>query len=139
MIDVIIRGSFGEFGSAILDFYIQYAFWINGIILVYALILVIAKRGYSVIKDTVLQKVIQQHGETVLSKNENNFRRAMDRMGFDWDSLSKQTKSPIFSAGKSLLFKIKSPENLKSHFTPEKIYSLIKEVKEKSPGEGNPL
>ena len=133
MIDAIIRGSFGAFGSALLDFYIQYSLWINGIILVYTLILVIAKRGYSVIKDAILQKVIQQHGETVLLKNENNFRRVMARTDLDWESISQQTKIPIFSTSKSFLFRIKSSTSIKETFTPEKIYSLIMDLKENSP------
>jgi hypothetical protein len=129
MIDAIIRGSLGEFWSSILDFYIQYSFWINGIILFYALILVLAKRGYSKIKEVIIQEIIKQFGEAILSKNENNFRKSMIRSDLDWKWVADQTRIPIISTSKSLIFRIKSAKFLKEHFTPERLYNLLKSEK----------
>lgn len=129
MIDAIIRGSLGEFWSSILDFYIQYSFWINGIILFYALILVLAKRGYSKIKEVIIQEIIKQFGEAILSKNENNFRKSMIRSDLDWKWVADQTRIPIISTSKSLIFRIKSAKFLKEHFTTERLYNLLKSEK----------
>lgn len=129
MIDAIIRGSLGEFWSSILDFYIQYSFWINGIILFYALILVLAKRGYSKIKEVIIQEIIKQFGEAILSKNENNFRKSMIRSDLDWKWVAGQTRIPIISTSKSLIFRIKSAKFLKEHFTTERLYNLLKSEK----------
>jgi hypothetical protein len=129
MIDAIIRGSLGEFWSSILDFYIQYSFWINGIILFYALILVLAKRGYSKIKEVIIQEIIKQFGEAILSKNENNFRKSMIRLDLDWKWVADQTRMPIISPSKSLIFRIKSAKFLKEHFTTERLYNLLKSEK----------
>jgi hypothetical protein len=133
MFDAIIRGTLGNFGSAILDFYIANALWINTVILFYALILVYAKRGYTRIKDVVKNELIHQFGESISGKSERNFIKAVERFQFDWKSLAKETKIPILSTEKALYFRFKSPAVLEKHFTPEKIYALFSEER-KQPG-----
>jgi hypothetical protein len=130
MFDAIIRGTLGNFGSAILDFYIANALWINTALLAYALILVVAKRGYHRIKEIIKYELIQHYGEGFSEKNERNFIKAVRRFQFDWQALAKETKIPILSTEKAVYFRFKSPAFLKKHFTPEKIYSLFSEEKE---------
>ncbi len=127
MLDAIIRGSLGEIGSAILDFYIQNALWINGILMLYVLILVLAKRGYSKIIQAIKREFIDQYGEEVSGKNEKNFTKAMERLQLNWEIIAKQTWMPIISINNSLFFKLKSPTFLRKHFTPDKVYSLFKD------------
>jgi len=126
MFDAIIRGSLGEIGSVILDFYIQNALWINGILLLYAIILMFARRGYSEIKKTIIREFTNHYGESIYGKSEKNFRKSMEQLQLNWESIAKQTRMPIISIDKSLFFKIKSPAMLRKHFTPEKVYSFIK-------------
>ena len=126
MIDAIVRGTLGEIGSVILDFYIQNALWINGILLLYVLILVLAKRGYSKIIQAIKRELIDQFGEEVFRKNEKNFTKAMERLQLNWDIIAKQTWMPIISFNNSLFFRIKSPTFLQKHFTSNKVYSLFK-------------
>jgi len=130
MFDAIIRGTLGSFGSAILDFYIEYALWINSVLLFYALFLVVAKRGYTRIKEVIKHELIAHYGEGISGKNERNFIKAVERFQFDWQSLAKATKTPILSTEKALYFQFKSPAFLKKHFTPEKIYALFSEDRE---------
>jgi hypothetical protein len=130
MFDAIIRGTLGNFGSAILDFYIDYALWINSVLLFYALFLMVAKRGYTRIKEVIKHELIAHYGEGISGKNERNFIKAVERFQFDWQALAKETKSPILSPEKALYFRSKSPAFLKKHFTPEKIYALFREDRE---------
>lgn len=130
MFDAIIRGTLGNFGSAILDFYIDYALWINSVLLFYALILMVAKRGYTRIKEVIKHELIAHYGEGIAGKNERNFIKAVGRFRFDWQAIAKETKIPILSTEKALYFRLKSPVFLKKHFTAEKIYALFNEERE---------
>lgn len=133
MFDAIIRGTLGNFGSAILDIYIANALWINTVLLFYALILVYAKRGYTRIREVIKNELINHFGEGVFGKSKRNFIKAVERSQFDWQSLAKETKIPILSTEKALYFRFKSPAFLEKHFTPEKIYALFSEER-KQPG-----
>lgn len=126
MIDAIIRGTLGSFGSAILDFYIDHALWINGIILLYALALVYGKRGFAEVKTAIKNDLVNQFGDQVFSKSEKNFIKALQHYHIDWESIAKQTKIPIISVENSLFFWIKTPSALKKYFLPEKLYLLYK-------------
>lgn len=130
MFDAIIRGTLGNFGSAILDFYIDNALWINTILLFYALFLVFAKRGYTRIREIIKHELIAHYGEGISEKSERNFIKAVERFQFDWQALAKETKTPILSTEKALYFRFKSPAYLEKHFTPEKIYALFCEERE---------
>lgn len=127
MFDAIIRGTLGNFGSAILDFYINNALWINTVLLIYALLLVYAKRGYTRIKQVIINELSQHFGEELSRKSERNFIKAVERFQFNWESIAAETRMPILSTEKSLFFQIKSPAFLKKHFTAEKIYAIIHE------------
>jgi hypothetical protein len=130
MFDAIIRGTLGGLGSAILDFYINNALWINSILLLYALVVVYAKRGYTEVKAAIKNDLLNQFGDQVFSKNEKNFIKALDRYHINWESIAKQTAIPIISVEKSLVFWIKTPASLKKYFVPEMLYQLYKEDKD---------
>jgi hypothetical protein len=130
MLDIIIRGTLGELGTAILDFYIENVIWINGIILLYALVLMLARKGYNQIKQGVQTELVSQFGKDVFVKSEKNFKKVMERANLDWDALAKQTRMPIISANKSFFFKVKSPDVLKDLFSADKAYALFKQEKQ---------
>jgi hypothetical protein len=77
----------------------------------------------------IIQEIIKQFGEAILSKNENNFRKSMIRLDLDWKWVADQTRMPIISPSKSLIFRIKSAKFLKEHFTTERLYNLLKSEK----------
>ncbi len=125
MIDAIIRGSLGKLGTAILDFYINNALWINGLILVYAVVLVLANQGRKKIEDGVKQYFLDKFGEDLSNKGTSWFAKTLERTPMDWNDLAKLTWLPIISAKKSFGFKVKSPKSLSEIFTPEYISELF--------------
>ena len=127
MIEAIIRGMLGSFGSSILDFYSENALWINAILLTFALALIIARRGYKSIVTAVKLAVVRQYGEDIGKKDLNWFKKTFEKSDLDWEAIAGQTWMPIISADKSLWFMLKSPENLKDHFSPEKMHELFQE------------
>jgi hypothetical protein len=125
MIDAMTRGVLGEFGSAILDFYQQYALWINLTIFVYAFILWRAKKAYSIVKKNLVVELEKKFGEKIHQKDLPWFKNIMQKNQLDWQNLSKSTRNPIISTQKSLWFKIKSPKSLQEHFTPERVHTIL--------------
>jgi len=129
MIDAIIRGMLGETGSALLDLYLQNAYWINAIILMYAICLIFAKLGRRKIIAAIESALIDQHDEDVVKKNENWYKKVLEKKDLDWKDIANQTWIPIISTRGVFGFRIKNPENLREEFTPEKIYEILNEKK----------
>ncbi len=125
MIDAIIRGSLGDFGSALLDFYITNRIWINAALLFYAGFLALAKFGHTQIIKAIKSYFIKTYGEEALNKNLNWLRKTMEQSQPDWQNISKETWIPLLSEKKSFWFYLKSKENLESRFTPEKIIRIL--------------
>lgn len=125
MIDAIIRGSLGEFGSALLDFYIENNVWINGLILLYALLLVLAKGSYKKIREALRNHLVAAFGERASDKNTSWYQKTLERSSLDWGSIGKAAWFPLISPEKSLWFKLKNPATLKALFTPEKISEIM--------------
>ena len=127
LIDTIIRGSLGKLGTALLDFYIQNALWINGLILIYVIILVLANQARKKIEDGVKQFFQNEFGQDLTDKGASWFAKNLERKPLDWEQLSKLTWMPIISAKKSFGFKAKSSKSLSEIFTPEYISELFSE------------
>ncbi len=127
MIDAIIRGMLGEAGSALLDLYLENAFWINGIVFIYAAVLLIAKQGYRKIVSAIRSAMINRFGEDIENKNETWYKKVLEKNALDWEEIAHQTWIPIFSTKGALGFRIKKPDLLEKHFTPE----IIQEELEK--------
>lgn len=125
MIDTIIRGSLGKLGTAFLDFYLNNALWINGLVLLYAVVLVLANHGRKKIEDGVKQYFIDHYGQDLENKGSSWFAKTLERNPLDWENLSKLTWLPIISVKKSFGFTMKSPKSLTKIFTPEYISVLF--------------
>jgi hypothetical protein len=125
MIDAIIRGSLGEFGSALLDLYLENAFWINGIVFIYAVILLIAKQGYRKIASAIKLAMMEKYGEDIEKKDANWYKKVLEKNDLDWENIASQTWIPVISTKGALGFRIKSVEHLKEDFTPEIIHQTI--------------
>jgi hypothetical protein len=125
MIDAIIRGMLGEAGSALLDLYLENAYWINAIVFIYAILLLIAKLGYQKIVTAIKSAMVDRFGEEIRNKNEKWYKKALEKNSLDWEKISNQTWIPIISIKGALGFRIKTPKNLRNTFTPETIYEAI--------------
>jgi hypothetical protein len=125
MIDAIVRGSLGKLGSIILDFYINNAFLINGLILIYAIALVLANQARKKIEDGIKEYFTDNFGQDLSKKSESWFAKNLERKSLDWEHLSELTWMPFISPKKSFGFKSKSTKSLSEIFTPEYIKKLF--------------
>lgn len=125
MIDAIIRGMLGEAGSALLDLYLQNAYWINAIVLIYAICLILAQFGRRKVIAAIKSTLFDRYGDDIENKNDNWYKKILEKNDLDWNTIANQTWIPIISTGGILGFRIKKPENLRQEFTPEKIYDIL--------------
>jgi len=126
MIDAIIRGGLGELWSTLLDFYIENAYWINSIVVIYAILLITSRQGYRKILSAIKLALIDKYGEDIENKNENWYKRILEKKELDWGEIASHTWIPIISAKGWVGFRIKNPESLEKEFTPEIIYKALK-------------
>lgn len=127
MIDAMIRGSLGQLGSAILDFYQANSLSVNGIILFYLLMLILGRQTYTMLKNRIKEYFLQRYGEKVQNKSSRWFKKTLEKDELDWNTLSKSTWILVIVSPKSLLIRFKSIKNLKKIFTSEQIASLFKD------------
>ena len=92
MIDVITRGSLGELGSLLLDFYITNALWINSIVAIYAVLVVWAHQGYQKVGNRIKEILISTYGESVKNKSEAWFTKTLERSDINLDMLARQVR-----------------------------------------------
>ena len=121
MIDAFIRGSLGDLGTLILDFYINNAYLINGILLVYALLVVWARQGYQQIAKRLQDYFTANYGENASKKDVSWFKKTLERSPLDWREVAGFTKIPLISPIGSIGLHIKSEKSVSKLFTPEKI------------------
>ncbi len=126
MIDSVIRGMLGKFGSALLDTYIEYNLLINGIVIFYALIYLLGKRVFATICQEVKLEMTRKHGGDLSLKTISWFKKTMERNPIDWQKVSKTVKLPFISLPGSLLIRGKTEKVLKKYFTAEKVAALFK-------------
>lgn len=127
MVDILTRGSLGEFGSLLLDFYIANAIWINTIVAVYAIFVVFAHRAYAKTGERIKELLITTYGESVKNKNEGWFSKTLAKSDLDWDEINTYVKTPVISPLKSIALKFKSAKSIKKLFGPSEIKALFSE------------
>ena len=127
MIDVITRGSLGEFGSLLLDFYINNAIWINTVLAIYALLVVWAHVGYQRVGERIKEELIAAHGESVKNKSEAWFAKAISLAELNWEIIASHVKMPFITPKNSILIRVKSANSIEKLFTPAVIKDLFSE------------
>ena len=122
MIFAFIRSSIGNFGRAILDFYIANSFGINAIILLYALLVFIAHRNYYY----VLEKIFIQLAPADLEKKPLRKINPSQYNALAWNTLRRLVWFPLISEPKKWTFRFCTIEYLKKEFSQEKLNQFIK-------------
>lgn len=127
MVDAFIRSSLGNFGNAVLDFYLENALWINGLILLYALVVALGNIARQKMNMELRHYLTEAYGENLNKKSASWFRKNFERNEPDWNRLLNATWIPILSRKGAFSFKLKSIVFVKEVFTPEYIAALFLE------------
>ncbi len=135
MIDAFIRSTLGHFGSAILDFYIANSFWINGLILAYAILVVISRFNYNRTSKAILENIKENYSSQIEKKNVSSLVHLLKKANLPWEETIKGSKIPFLSPPGSIRIYRSSVKNLQKFLSIEKIAELLK-IKEEA-GEQN--
>lgn len=124
MIYAFIRSFLGDFGRAVMDFYIQNSLWINTLLLGYALLVVIAHRNYFIALEKIFTHMrtsnekFTQEGIIKLTGN--------DHKKINWEEIRKSIKFPLISEPRSWGIKWINSSYLQREFTMEKLNQFLK-------------
>ena len=125
MIDALVRRFLGTAGSSVLDFYLAHGFWINLVLFTYVILVLFARRNYFQIGRSILADFIQQHGDTLITKNPKQIRAMLTRWNIPWELGMKAGWFPFVSSPQGLSLHIKSHKTFQKIFSVDTLTELI--------------
>lgn len=125
MIDALTRTFLGSAGSAALDYYRQNALWINSLILLYALLVVFARRNYRVILETLISDFYQKYGEKLAKKSRGEIRGLLEKSNIPWEDGIKTGWFPFVAASQGFIIHPKSLKTLQRLFPLDTLVDAV--------------
>ena len=124
MIYAFVRSLIGNFGRALMDFYIENSLWINGLILGYALLIVFAHRNYY----AALEKIfLHLHSSNEKFQREGLVKLTQsDHQKIKWSEIHSLVKFPLISPPKSWGLKLSSAAYLQKEFSIDQLNEFLK-------------
>jgi len=116
-----LRGMLGGLGSRALDFYIQYSFPINGLVLVYAILVIGARRSYAASRAALLKALIPRYAAYIKEKKREQLRRALGRIDIPWQTALEATRFPLITAPGGLWVYPRTMKTLQRLFNPDRL------------------
>lgn len=95
MVDVVVRSFIGEWGQRILDFYLDNSLWINGLVLLYFVIIVFARRNYRFIIISLVENLKVKYGSQLKGENPKQISKQLTRIDIPWDTALKTSSFPF--------------------------------------------
>ena len=128
MIDAFIRSFIGEWGSALLDFYIENSLWINGILLLYVLLIVLSRRNYRIVLYSLCVSLNTKYQSQVKGKDRNQLVRILSNIEIPWDDALKSSSFPMITSPRGLLPKYKNIKTLQRLYSNETLVETLIEL-----------
>jgi hypothetical protein len=121
MIDAFIRGMLGTGGSAVLDFYLAHSIWINGLILLYALLVVLARRSFDLSSQSLIHSLRSKYGSQFERRGAGAVLKMLEKMSIPWDQALGNSPFPFLTPPGSIWIYPKSPVTLQKFLTLEQL------------------
>lgn len=125
MIDAIIRSMIGSWGNWLLDQYLAHALWINGLLLAYALLVVLARRNFKTIVQFFVVHVREKYAAQLKNKNREQISRFLTRVSLPWQQALARAPFPFFSPPSSIRLYPKTEAALKRALSLENLAEAI--------------
>lgn len=125
MIDGFIRGMLGSSGTAILDFYISNSFWINALILLYALAVVLSRRAFESSRQSLLAALQGKYGARLEHRGRDSMVGLLKKISIPWDQALMQIPFPFLSPPGSFRIYRKNPATLQKLLPLEELADLL--------------
>lgn len=95
MVDVIVRSFIGEWGQSILDFYQTNSLWINGLVLLYFLIIIFARRNYRLIIISLVEDLKDKYDSQLKGDNPHQISKKLNRLEIPWEKALTTSSFPF--------------------------------------------
>ena len=126
MVDSFIRGILGEFGSNLLDFYREYSLWINGIILLYFLLVVLAWGNYRRILQALSSQVMQEYTDQLSKKKtQQEIEAFLKKKSIPWETCFTISRYPFVTPPGRFTLYLKTKSSMPKLFPVELLAQII--------------
>jgi hypothetical protein len=116
MIDALVRGTLGTTGTHLLDFYIQHSLWINALLFAYVILVVIARRHYGQVAQSILDEFLTKHGDKLARKSPNEIRALLLKWKIPWENGRQAGWFPFISSPQGIVLRFKSDKTFQKIF-----------------------
>ena len=125
MIDALVRRFLGTAGSGLLDFYTEYALWINAFLFLYAMLVVFARRNYVQVAQSILADFVHEHGERLAKKSPKEIRALLLKWNIPWAKGMQAGWFPFISSPQGILLRLKSDRTFQEIFPIEVLVETV--------------
>lgn len=127
MIFAFIRSTLGTSGTALLDFYITNSIWINGFILLYALLVVLSRRSFDLSMQLLLSSLQSQYSQQFQKKGPGSVLKTLQKTSIPWEEALGRTSIPFMTPPGSIRIYLKNLETFQKFVPLEKLAELLKQ------------
>jgi hypothetical protein len=97
MIDGFIRATLGPVGVTVLDFYIANSLWINGLVLLYGLLVVLARRSFELSRQSLINSLQNQYGPRFEQRKPEAVLRILKKLSIPWKDALVSSSFPFIT------------------------------------------
>jgi hypothetical protein len=131
IVQSIIRGFIGNWGVKIGEFYYEYSLWINGAILLYALIIFIAWKNYRVVSDFLVNNISEQLEPKAKTWSKSEVTRNLKSIEIPWLEARKRLTIPLLAKTDYFIPTIASVETIQKLFPQDVLIKVLQETNKK--------
>ncbi len=125
MIFSFIRATLGTSGTAVLDFYIANSIWINGLIFLYAFLVVLARRTFDLGRQSLIASLQSQCGQQFEQKRPGSILKKLKKISIPWEKALGHSSFPFMTPPGSIWIYPKNRATLQKLLPLEKLAELL--------------
>lgn len=120
-----VRSTLGASGAAVLDFYVLNSLWINGLVLLYALLVVLSRRTFDLSRQSLVASLQSRYGREFEGEKPRSVLKALKKIGIPWDQALGSSSFPFMAPPGSIRIYSKNPATLQKLLPLEKLADLL--------------
>jgi hypothetical protein len=127
----IIKGFIGNWGMKVVEFYYNNSLWINGIILLYALVIFIAWKNYRIVSDFLINNISEQLAPKAKTWSKSEVTRNLKSIEIPWLDARKRLTIPLLAKKDYFIPTIASVETIQKLFPQDVLIKVLQETNKK--------
>src|SRR5512133_1245605 len=127
----IIKGFIGNWGVKIGEIYYEYSLWINGAILLYALIIFLAWKNYRTISSFIIDDISEKMTPNAKTWSKTEIARNLKSIEIPWAEARNLLKIPLLAKTDYFIPTIASVETIQKLFPQDVLIKVLQETNKK--------